>query len=234
MEHNFLEENENFEEEEDEGTARVSVRTPLGTRLALKSVLERHQDWAQRFQAHYKARLKSLKPAQRDHLLVEQHRELHALRRQGELLDTRDALVAFGLRQEVQARGWDHPWPDVDLLRIPLGRLPGSTGTGSYPEALPLRLPGVLVDQVSAGCWSTSKESIHQLWQWRDDHAPGVLRPDATRPEEKAAAAEYRRLAAGVVTTGEIYRAGIRRGLQAALHLPTPPAVTAVAVVRDS
>ncbi|CAL9327453.1 hypothetical protein [Streptomyces sp. enrichment culture] len=91
MEHDFLEENEKFEEEEDEGTARVSVRAPLGTRLALKSVLEQHQVWAQRLQAHYKARLKSLSPAQRDHLLVEQHRGLHTLRRQGELLDTRDA-----------------------------------------------------------------------------------------------------------------------------------------------
>ncbi|MGW6586390.1 hypothetical protein [Streptomyces globisporus] len=227
MEHNFLEENENFEEEE--GTARVSVRAPLGTRLALKSVLEQHQVWAQQLQAHYKARLKSLRPAQRDHLLVEQHRELHALRRQGELLDTRDALVAFGLRQEVQSRGWDHPWPDVDLVEMPLGRFPGSTRTGSYPETLPLRLPGALVDQVSAGCWSTSKESIHQLWQWHDDHRPGVLRPDATRPEEQAAAAEYRRLAAGVVTTGEVYRAGIRRGLHAALHTPTPPPIAALA-----
>jgi hypothetical protein len=91
----------------------VSVRAPLGTRLALKSVLKQHQAWAQRLQAHHKASLKNLKPAQRDHLLDEQHQELHALRRQGELLDTRDTLVAFGLRQEVQARGWDHPWPTL-------------------------------------------------------------------------------------------------------------------------
>ncbi|MGW0652678.1 hypothetical protein ACWD4T_28380 [Streptomyces umbrinus] len=229
MEHNFLKENENFEEEEDEGTARVSVRAPLGTRLALTSVLERHQAWTQQLQAHHKACLANLKRVQRDRLLDEQHQELHALRRQGELLDTRDTLVAFGLRQEVQARGWDHPWPDVDPVEIPLGRCPGSTRTGSYPETLPLRLPGALVDQVSAGCWSTSKESIHQLWQWRDDHAPSVLRPDATQSEEQAAAAEYRRLAAGITTTGEVYRAGIRRGLHAALHTPTPPPVRALA-----
>lgn len=226
--HRFLKEDESFEEEEDEGTAKVSVRAPLGTHLALTSVLEQHQAWTQRLQAHHKARLKNLRPAQRGPLLDEQHRELHALRRQGELLDTRDALVAFGLRQEVQARGWDRPWPDVDLLEIPMGRFPGSSRTGSYPETLALRLPGALVEQVSAGCWSTSRESVHQLWQWRENHAPGVLRPDATRPEEQAAAAKYRRLAAGVTTTGEVYRAGIRRGLHAALHAPTPPPITAL------
>ncbi|OIJ63252.1 hypothetical protein [Streptomyces mangrovisoli] len=229
MEYNFFEENENFEEDEVEGRTRVSVKTPLGTGLALKSVLEQHQAWAQQLQAHHKARLKNLNPAQRGDLMAEQYLELRTLRRQGELLDTRDALVAFGLRQEVQARGWDHPWPDVDLVEIPLGRFPGGTGTGSYPETLSLRLPGMLVDQVSAGCWSTSKESIHRLWQWRDDHAPAVLRPHATRPEEQAAAAEYQRLSAGVTTTGEVYRAGIHRGLRAALHTPPPSLITALA-----
>ncbi len=53
---------------------------------------------------------------------------------------------------------------------------------------------------------------------------PCACCPAAARhpAEERAAAAEYRRLSAGVTTTGEVYRAGIRRGLRAALHTPPP------------
>lgn len=217
-----------FEEDADEGGARVTVKVPLGTRLAMTSVLEQHQAWAQRLREHHKARLKSVEPAHRDDLLAEQHRELHALRSQGELLDKREALVSFGLRQELRARGWDRPWPDVNLVEIPLGRFPGSTSTDSYPETLPLRLPAALVEQVSAGCWSTSEESVRQLWRWRENHPTAVLRPQATRPEEQAAAEEYRRLSAGVTTTGEVYRAGIRRGLRAAVQAAPPPLITAL------
>ncbi|MFD4998650.1 hypothetical protein [Streptomyces buecherae] len=90
-----------LEGDEDDGEARVTVRVPVGTRLALTSVLERHRVWTQQLRARHQARLKTIAPAQRVLLRGEQHQELHTLRSQGELLDTRDVLVAFGLRQEV-------------------------------------------------------------------------------------------------------------------------------------
>ncbi|MEU9136907.1 hypothetical protein AB0D33_13205 [Streptomyces sp. NPDC048404] len=210
---------------EDTDETKVTVRVPLGTRLALRSVLEQHQAFVRKLRSSHQARLKELTPAQRDVLRAGQHQELLALRRHGGLLDNGNALVTFGLRREVEARGWDRPWPDVDGEGVPMDLLPISGG-GGYPERLSLLLPATLVEQVHAGCWPVSKESIGQLGQWRGNHAAGVLRPQATAPEEQAAAAEYRCLAAGVTETGEVYRAGIRRGLHAALQAMPSPQIT--------
>jgi len=107
-----------------------------------------------------------------------------------------------------------------------MGLLPGAI-VSSYPESLSLSLPATLLEHVRAGCWSSSKESIRRLKQWRADYSAAVLQSRA-RPREHATA-EYERLAAGVTTAGEVYRAGIRRGLHAALHTPTPPSITALA-----
>ncbi|WP_419664765.1 hypothetical protein [Streptomyces sp. 2-1] len=215
---------DSVEDGEDTGETKVTVRVPLGTRLALTSVLERHQAFTHKLRSEHKARLKHLTPEQRDILRAEQRQELHALRSHGELLDKKDVLVAFGLRREVQARGWNHPWQDMDWNEIPMGLFPGSTRNRSYPETLSLRLPATLVEQVRAGCWTASKETIRQLQQWRPDHPALVLDPRAAAHEEQAAA-QYQQLAAGVTTTGEVYRAGIRQGLHAAMHA-APPLIT--------
>ncbi|MEU5335640.1 hypothetical protein AB0G51_20260 [Streptomyces asoensis] len=88
----------------DSGETKVTVRVPLGTRLALTSGLEQHQAWTQQLKAHHRAQLKGLTPA-RDTLRAEQRQGLDDLRSRGSLLDKRDLLIAFGLRQELQARG---------------------------------------------------------------------------------------------------------------------------------
>ncbi|HEY8986367.1 MAG TPA: hypothetical protein VIU15_43195 [Streptomyces sp.] len=209
-------------EDEDTGETKVTVRVPLGTRLALTSGLERHQAWSQQLKAHHRAQLKGLTPAQRDTLRGEQRQALDVLRSCGGLLDKRDLLIAFGIRQELQARGWDRSWTGVDWEEIPMGLLPAALVSG-YPESLSLSLPATLVEQVRAGCWASSRESIRRLRQWRADYSAAVLQSRDGPPE-----AEYERLAAGVTTTGEVYRAGVRRGLHAALHVPTPP-ITALA-----
>ncbi|WP_430379285.1 hypothetical protein [Streptomyces sp. B1-3] len=207
--------------DEDSGQTKVTVRVPLGTRLALTSGLERHQVWTQQMKAHHRRQLKGLTPAQRDILRAEQRQELDVLRSRGSLLDKRDRLIAFGLRQELQARGWDRSWwTGVEWEEIPMGLVPAAP-VSTNPETLSLSLPAMLVEQVRSGCWFSSRESIRRLRQWRADDTAAVLQSRKGPPQE-----EYRRLADGVTTTGEVYRAGIRRGLQAALHLPTPPVVT--------
>ncbi|MFI7296879.1 hypothetical protein [Streptomyces sp. NPDC050121] len=173
--------------------------------------------------------MKGLTPAQRDTLRAEQRQELDVLRSRGSLLDKRDRLIAFGLRQELQARGWHHSWwTGVEWEEIPMGLVPAAP-VSTNPETLSLSLPAMLVEQVRSGCWFSSRESIRQLRQWRADDTAAVLQSREGPPQEV-----YRRLADGVTTTGEVYRSGIRRGLQAALHLPTPPAVTALATLTDS
>ncbi|MEU1003762.1 hypothetical protein [Streptomyces tibetensis] len=217
---------EDVGEDEDSGETKVTVRVPLGTRLALTSGLERHQAWTQQLKPHHRAQLKGLTPAQRDTLRAEQRQALRALRSRGSLLDKRDLVVAFGVRQELQARGWDRSWTGVEWEEIPMGLLPAAMGN-SYPESLSLSLPAALVERVHAGCWSSSKESIRRLRQRRADYSAAVLQSRA-KPREQSAA-EYERLAAGVTTAGEVYRAGIRRGLHAALHAPKPPSITVLA-----
>ncbi|MEU9521841.1 hypothetical protein [Streptomyces sp. NPDC048224] len=170
--------------------------------------------------AHHRAQLKGLTPPQKDILRGKQRQALDDLRSRGSLLGKRDLLIAFGLRQELQTRGWDRSRPGVEWEEIPVGLLPAAF-VSSHPESLSLSLPATLVEQVRAGCWSSSMQSIRGLQKWRADASTAVLQPREGPPE-----AEYERLAAGVTTTGEVYRAGIRRGLQAALHTPTPPSHT--------
>ncbi|MEU2955924.1 hypothetical protein [Streptomyces xanthochromogenes] len=210
-------------EGEDSGETRVTVRVPLGTRLALTSGLERHRAWAQQSKAQHRKQLKGLTPSQQNTLRAEQRQALDDLRSGGSLLDKRGLLIAFGVRQELQAQGWDRSWTGMEWEEITPGLLPAAMGN-SYPESLSLSLPATLVEQVGAACWSSSRESIGRLRQWRADYTAAAPPPRGTPPE-----AEYKRLAAGVTTTGQVYRAGIRRGLQAALQTPTPLLVKALA-----
>jgi hypothetical protein len=134
------------------------------------------------------------------------------LRREGELVDTLDVLVALGVREELGARGWDVDWPPLPAEALLPGRWPGSRD-GGWPEKVPLRLPAGLVTTVWAACWHTSVGAIAELRDWRDRH-PDALPTRAFRSErEDQALADYERLARQVTTAGEIWRAGIRRAL---------------------
>ncbi|MFF9480630.1 hypothetical protein [Streptomyces sp. NPDC014733] len=137
------------------------------------------------------------------------------MRERGLLLDSLDALATLGVRREVADRGWDRPWPACPPQARGLGRWPGSAD-GGFPEQLPLRLPAVLENQVRAACWYTSAGAIEALEVWRRRY-PQVIPRRRWAPSGLESALEtYDRLAARVTTTGEIWRAGIERGMAAA------------------
>jgi hypothetical protein len=137
------------------------------------------------------------------------------LRETGELTDTLDALVAFGVRAELAARGWDRQWPPLPAQAKNPGRWPG-TRDGGWPERVTVRLPAPLVNQVLSACWHTSADAIGKLRDWRDEH-PDMLPTKPFRyPEDDAALAEYEALAAQVTPAGHIWRAAVQRGIAAA------------------
>ncbi len=158
--------------------------------------------------------------------------EVHRQRLAGELLDTVDVLVEWGVREELSARGWDHEWDPAPEEAWEQGRWPGSRdrGLGGYPERLSARLDGDLVALAVAACWWTSAPAIELLQAWRDLH-PGIIPPryklDAEGRELLAGPlAEYVRLSDRVTTTGAIWRSGVTRGLAQARAL-VPAAQTA-------
>jgi hypothetical protein len=144
-------------------------------------------------------------------------KERQRLRAEGELLDTRDVVATYGVREELRARGWDHDeWPEAPAEAWGRGRWPGSRD-GGFPEHVSARLDGELVKRTVQACWETSREAIAELRRWRDAN-PGITPPRYRRTEEGRAElvgplAEYERLSAQVTTTGEIWRAGLTRGL---------------------
>ncbi|MEU5425969.1 hypothetical protein AB0H73_10225 [Streptomyces olivoreticuli] len=148
--------------------------------------------------------------------------EVRRLRVAGELLDVRDALVEFGVREELRVRGWDREWDPAPEEAWDQGRWIGSRDSGphGYPERLSARLDAALVAQAVAACWWTSWPAIEALRAWRDTY-PGIV-PPRYRPDEEGRRcltgplAEYERLAAQITTTGTIWRAGVTQGLNQA------------------
>ncbi|MFF4205750.1 hypothetical protein ACFYZ8_34440 [Streptomyces sp. NPDC001668] len=139
--------------------------------------------------------------------------------RAGALLDTQDALVEFGVREELRSRGWDHEWDEPPAMAWTPGRWIGSRDRGldGYPERLSVRLDADLVTRTVAACWWTSAPAIRELQGWRDRH-PGIIPPryeldDEGRARLTGPLAEYVRLADKITTTGTIWRAGVAIGL---------------------
>ncbi|MGY3680402.1 hypothetical protein [Streptomyces sp. TE33382] len=138
--------------------------------------------------------------------------KLAVMRNDGELLDTLDAVVTFGVRQELTERGWDHPWPPYPPKARNTGRWPGAK-QGGYPEKLAFRLPASLENQVRAACWHTSASAIRELHDWHERHRLMLSKRRCSPTGLDDALEMYGRLAAKVTTTGTIWRAGVRTGL---------------------
>lgn len=206
-----------------QGSTAVTAWVTAGTRQQVKDVLDVEKS---------RRVILSSAPAWQTRRLTREeaaevrHRwrlEVLRLREAAELIDTIDTLAACGIKQELGERGWSREWPAIPSEARALGgRWPGSRN-GGFPESIPLRLTSDLADQVLAACWHTSITSIQKIRQWREKY-PDLV-PPAAAPGPKALLelpdplAEYEQLAANVTTVGDIYRSGIKRGIQAARAL---------------
>ncbi|MGW6410484.1 hypothetical protein ACWF95_25290 [Streptomyces vinaceus] len=133
------------------------------------------------------------------------------LRRAGQLFDSRRALVTAGLVQVIADRGWDHQ----DLPPLPgqaRGRWVGSSNIG-FSKHISVDLPADLVVRAKAGCHQFSRPATDALYKWRERN-PRATPTRSTRPgcgpEEHA---EYARLAALILTPGDIWRDAVKTGI---------------------
>ncbi|MEV6357953.1 hypothetical protein [Streptomyces hydrogenans] len=157
------------------------------------------------------------------------------MRRTGEFGGTRDDIVTRAVREELQARGLDHEWPEPPEgeLEAP-GRRWGTPpsqpmGDGGYTHRLTVNLPHPLGDTVRQAAYWTSKETVEALQDWADrwgdgsdvalreaerDGAPAelALLTAAGRPSAPKSALEIRdRLRQQILTTGDLLRASVDR-----------------------
>ncbi|MET9513447.1 hypothetical protein ABZX62_34235 [Streptomyces flavidovirens] len=198
------------------GTVPVTARASVGTKdllVQLRPVLRAERDRARALaqQEPWSTDGLSRREAAARRTRWEEHKA--QLRRQGALFDSLDALVAGGLYQELESRGWNRQWPA--LPRQARGRLPGSP-QGQWPEKIAIRLPADLVHTARSACWHACSKEINLLYDWRDRH-PKALPTRASRSRcDAEALAEYKQLASKVITTGQIWRAAIHRGVTSA------------------
>ncbi|MEU8435412.1 hypothetical protein AB0F18_21340 [Streptomyces sp. NPDC029216] len=202
----------------DEGTVPVTARVAYGTRGELNELLKRERKRRAAIAADSQWSTQRLSRRFAAEVRAAWRKRLSVIRNEGELLDTLDALVAFGVRQELKERGWDHPWPLYPPKARNTGRWPGAK-QGGYPEKLTFRLPACLENQVRAACWHTSAPAIRELYDWHERHRL-ILSKRRCSPTGLDDALEiYGHLAAKVTTTGTIWRSGVRRGIEATAKL---------------
>ncbi|MEU4235525.1 hypothetical protein AB0F17_65640 [Nonomuraea sp. NPDC026600] len=196
-------------------TTPVRVHLAYGTRARLKAVMDAEKARARQFQEALRAQLGADDPnrpaAERAVARARVRVRLAELRREGELADTRDVLVAHALRAELAERGWDHDWPPPPADTPASGRWPGSLDR-AWPESVSVRLPVDLAARLQRACAHVSAPAIAAVRAWRDAH-PGIITA-RTDPELWE---QYQRLAADVITPGDVLRAAVTRAL------PAPP-----------
>ncbi|MFJ3206292.1 hypothetical protein [Streptomyces sp. NPDC086989] len=197
-----------------QGNAKVS----LELRLSLDSELAEQRAYRLKLQGDEQWSVRGLRRQEAAGVRAAWRREQERLRRAGELLDTVDVLAAHGIELELRDRDWwDRRWPAVPDEAMDPGRWPGSRD-GGYPKQVPLRLPQPLARKTYAACWHSSYKAILELRKWREQN-PGIVPRRVRRRTGGRGVAEleeYERLAAQVTTVGDVYRAGLLRGIGAA------------------
>ncbi|MFJ3914390.1 hypothetical protein [Streptomyces vinaceus] len=174
--------------------------------------------------------------------------EAARMRRTGEFSGTRDDIVTRAVREELQARGLYHEWPEPPEgeLEAP-GRRWGTPpsqpmGGGGYTHRLSVNLPHALGETVRRAAYWTSKDAVEALQDWADRWGDGTdvalreaerndipaelaLLAAAGRPSAPKSALEIRdRLRQQILTTGDLIRAAVDRTSRTEKPtLPTDP-----------
>lgn len=145
------------------------------------------------------------------------------LRREGQLIDSLNALVTGGLCQEIDKREWNRVWDPYPHQARAQGRSPGSP-SGVWEAPIPVRLPADLVNTVYAACWHTSKEPSTLLEKWQQRHPKA--HPNRTMQPgcDAAALAEYRQICAKITHRGDVWRAAVINGINNARTRQNPAA----------
>jgi hypothetical protein len=203
------------------GVSPVTAWVREGTRKRLTDALEEQKTRRTVLSASDRWQTRGLTRNEAARVRASWRAEVARMRQMGELLDTVDALAVFGISQELEAHGWaKRRFRQAPTeARLP-GRWPGSRD-GGYRESVQIRLPSVVVEKVLNACWGTSAPFIARLRDWRDRN-PGIVVPRGALGDTEELVgppAEYERLAAHVTTVGDIYRAGLRRGIETAESL---------------
>jgi hypothetical protein len=94
----------------------------------------------------------------------------------GELLGSRDALLAHQVRRLLRDRGWDHEWAEPPRAATSTpgrrwGVIPDDDRGG--PARLPVQLPDELGERVRRAAWWTSAEAVQDLIEWQERWGPG-------------------------------------------------------------
>ncbi|GAA1930781.1 hypothetical protein [Streptantibioticus ferralitis] len=202
------------------GKKAVTAKVSLRTRERLSEEIKAQRELRTELAGDERWSVSGLSRQEAAKARAARRRELTRLRQAGELLDTIDVLATHGIELELRTRGWwNRRWPAVPEEAMDPGRWPGSRD-GGYPKAVPLRLPQPLARKVYAACWHTSVKNIEALRAWRDRH-PGIVPPRwLTDPDDvKGPLEEYARLASGVTTVGDVWRGGLKRGIEAGATL---------------
>lgn len=93
----------------------------------------------------------------------------------GDLMGTRDLLLAWGARTELARRGWDRRvWDRVPPGGAAAGHPWGSRVGVPYTGRLSVRLPPDLVDTMRRSTHWVSAPAIEQLMAWRDRWGPSL------------------------------------------------------------
>ncbi|MEU6503807.1 hypothetical protein I6J42_33710 (plasmid) [Streptomyces californicus] len=202
------------------GLRTVTISVEFGTRKKLDGLKPYFAAEAERVRALSVIAAAGLTPREAAARRSRWAEEKDEQRRRGVLIDSMRALITGALTQEVVERGWDR-LERYELPHQSRGRWPGSS-QGSWPEKITVDLPADLVIAVHVGCWDVSKEAVGKLRDWKERH-PEARPNRPSRPGcSPQALADYQYYSAKVLTTGEIWRGAVTRGLKRIeSHLPS-------------
>jgi hypothetical protein len=113
--------------------------------------------------------------------LMAQARALRARRRAaGELLGSRNRLVAHSAAQVLAQNGWDTDWPPIPVEAVSArGRRWGvAPNDPPFEERLPLDLPSAVGSQIKAAAYWVSAEPTRHLQEWFNRWGDGPIVTD--------------------------------------------------------